>query len=251
MQLESSPRGFAQLTLANQGYDAIARCCICYKLTLTAGPAKGSALVVQIVDVHRQDQVKDPTFTLAIPGLTGYDNDCSSQYGRESDDNSADYDETECPAALEEWSYCGRDWAHNIINGTNNGTSPVLFRKEHKIAIGVSCVPLFIAISALVIYCLKRRPTPPQKDHQPRLVKKTWKEQIRLEKPELDPTHLQEVGNQSIRELRDSCIHERGSIQTKSSTAWREALTKIWSNRSITPRSQESPRAPKGSVRDI
>lgn len=165
--------------------------------------------------------------------------------------SSADYDETECPAALEEWSYCGRDWAHNIINGTNNGTSPVLFRKEHKIAIGVSCIPLFIAISALVIYCLKRRPTPPQKDPQPRLVKKTWKEQIRWEKPELDPTHLQEIGNQSIRELRDSCIHERGSIKTKSSTAWREALTKISSIGSITPRSQESPRAPKGSVRDI
>ena len=63
---EQSTRGFAQLTLASEGYDAIARCCICYKLTLTAGPAKGSALVVQVDDVQRQDQVKDPTFTLAV-----------------------------------------------------------------------------------------------------------------------------------------------------------------------------------------
>ncbi|KAI4218946.1 MAG: hypothetical protein L6R36_008656 [Xanthoria steineri] len=257
---EQSTRGFAQLTLANEGYDTIARCCICYKLTLTAGPAKGSVLVVQVVDVHRQDQIKDPTFTLAIPGLTGYDNDCSCQYGKESDDNRADYDKTECPETLQEWSYCGRNWAHIPINGPNDGTNPVYFgkehkhpvyfRKEHKIAIGV-CIPLFFAISALVIYCLKRRPTPPQKDPQPRFVKKTWIEQIRWEKPELDPTCLQEIGNKSIRELRESFIHEKGSIQTKSSTAWREALKKIWNIRSITPRSQESPRAPKGSVRDI
>ncbi|KAI4101690.1 MAG: hypothetical protein LQ339_004924 [Xanthoria mediterranea] len=156
----------------------------------------------------------------------------SSMLHRTKRQSSADYDKTECPATLEEWSYCGRDWAHNIINGTKtiiNGTkidtSPVVFRKEHRIAIGVSCIQLFIAISALVIYCIKRRSTPPQKDPQPRLIKKTWKEQIRWEKPELDPTNLQEMGNKSIRELRDSCIHEIGSIQTKSSTAWREALT--------------------------
>lgn len=63
---EHSTRGFAQLTLIAEGYDTIARCCICYKLTLTAGPAKGSALVVQVIEIHRQDQVKDPTFTLAV-----------------------------------------------------------------------------------------------------------------------------------------------------------------------------------------
>lgn len=165
--------------------------------------------------------------------------------------SSAVYDKTECPESLQEWSYCGRNWAHIPINGTNDGTSPVYFRKEHKIAIGVSCIPLFIAISALIIYLNKRRPTPPRKDSKPRLVKKIWKEQIRWEKPELDPTCLQEMGNKSIRELRESFIHEMGSIQTKSSTAWQEALTKIWSIRSITPRSQETPRAPKNSVREI
>lgn len=165
--------------------------------------------------------------------------------------SSAYYKETGCPATLQGWSDCGRDWAHNPIDGTDDSTSSTHLGKELKVAIGVSCIPLFISISALSIYCIKRRPTPPPVDLKPLLPKKTWKEQIRWDKPELNALGIQEMGNKSIRELDTTCIHEIGSIRTKISTTWREALIRTWSLRSITQRSLDSPRAPKNSVRDV
>lgn len=63
---KQASEGLAQVTLATGDRDNNTQCCACYRLTLMAGPANGSVLVVQVVDVKRQDQVKNPVFALAV-----------------------------------------------------------------------------------------------------------------------------------------------------------------------------------------
>lgn len=165
------------------------------------------------------------------------------------------YENTECPLTLQYWSYCGRNRPQGpILTPDSTSTKSEDLSKLSKATIGISTIPLLISITALIIYCVrrqrKRAPKQPKSPKSPSS-KRSWKEQIKWEKPELSAACFLEMGNRSIRELETTCIHEMGSIRTKISCTFREALTRTWNPRSIIQGSSESSPEPKALGRDV
>ncbi|KAL8789397.1 MAG: hypothetical protein Q9213_001154 [Squamulea squamosa] len=230
--------------------------------------------MVQIVDVNHEDQIEDPIFALAIPGLSGYDNDCIDQYGRDpnpgalqqlgdgckwqdqwmEDTNSsrADYERVDCPAVLQDWSYCGLDWSRHPITAVaeaNNGplnnmsiasstgtSDSAHLSKQAKIAIGISFIPLrrkMLLFPNLL------------------LTEQHGKKQIRWRKQELDATCLQEMAIRSIRELDPTYLEEMDSTRTNTSTTYTEAFAKAWIRTKYSKRLPQIPQADRPRVRDV
>ncbi|KAL9628432.1 MAG: hypothetical protein Q9204_005889 [Flavoplaca sp. TL-2023a] len=197
-----------------------------------------------------------------MPGIAGYyDNSANLQ----SDDRFRPLDRTD-PTS---------DRPLDRTDPTSNDSDHL--DKGHKIAMGVSAIPLFISLVAVTIYFVKRRALPPKYNRESLSATKMpgeqirWEkpelpgtyncetlsttkmpgEQIRWEKPELPETCLVELAGGSIRELDNECIYEAGSRHSRISATWREVLASIWSLRRTTQDSPASPRAPNNSVRDV
>ena len=173
-----------------------------------------------------------------------------------------DYETIECPTTLDYWRSCQRNTTAPIL--TNNATldrplnrtdptsnDSVHLGKGHKIAMGVSAIPLFISLVAVTIYCVRRRASPPKNNRESLSTAKMPEEQIKWEKPELPGTCLVEIAGGSTRELDNTYIHEAGSRHSRINAIWREALASMWSLRRITQHSPTSPRAPNNSVKDV
>ncbi|KAL8836592.1 MAG: hypothetical protein Q9176_006229 [Flavoplaca citrina] len=168
-----------------------------------------------------------------------------------------DYEIIECPTTLDYWRSCQRNTIartltnHAASDRPSNRTDSVHLGKGHKIAMGVSAIPLVISLVAVTIYCVKRRASTPKNNRESLSATKMPDEQIRWEKPELPGTGLVEIAGGSTRELDTISIHEAGSRHSKISATWGEALASIWSLLRTTQHSPASPRAPNNSVKDV
>ncbi|KAL8993047.1 MAG: hypothetical protein Q9169_006639 [Polycauliona sp. 2 TL-2023] len=132
------------------------------------------------------------------------------------------YEEATCTEAIFHWAFCDLEAKYNNTeasiptgtatpstpSGNNTLSAPIgdetnadQLDKKSKIAIGVSTIPLLVPILSVILYCIKRRPTPPPEDPAAPSPKPIRQEQTRWDKPELPPACIQEICDRSMLEL--------------------------------------------------
>ncbi|KAI4266602.1 MAG: hypothetical protein LQ337_008731 [Flavoplaca oasis] len=155
--------------------------------------------------------VDDDHIHMQMPGIAGYDDSCANL---PSDDmcqwqqewlgsgnfstltQQVDYKVIECPDTLAYWAFCKRKdiaapsfISNELFDLPMNRTDSVHLGKGHKIAMGVSAIPLLISLVAVTIYFVKRRASPPKYNRESLSATKMPGDQIRWEKPELPGTY--------------------------------------------------------------